>query len=179
MRVAAAACAAALWIAGNGCGKPVLRVADASLGDYYSEKEFKKLSQEQRDEYCGELAEQRENYRAQIADAGEALAAIQLRAGSRKAEAESLRARAASLEERLGADRARKGATPKGQTSAGAATSNPGTYVVKPGDSLWRISGRADILGRAAEWRRIYDANRDRIPDPDRIYPGQEIEIPR
>jgi nucleoid-associated protein YgaU len=183
LRIAAAACVAALWIAGNGCGKPVLRVADASLGDYYSEKEYKKLSREQREEYCGELAEQHELYREQVDDAKEALAAAQLKAGTGKAEAESLRALAASLEERLAAERERKGATPKSGTGAGAkggaAASSPGSYIVKKGDSLWRISGRADALGRPAEWRRIYEANRDRISDPDRIYPGQEIEIPR
>ena len=178
MRIAAAACAAALWIAGNGCGKPVLRVADASLGDYYTEKEFKKLSKEQRDEYCGELAEQRDLYREQIAESQDALAAIQLKAGSRSAEAESLRAMAARLDERLAAERGRKGTAPP-KRAAGGAGSTPGTYVVKPGDSLWRISGRAEVFGRATEWQRLHDANRDRIHDPDRIYPGQEIHIPR
>jgi nucleoid-associated protein YgaU len=177
LRIAAAACAAALWIAGNGCGKPVLRVADASLGDYYTEKEFKKLSKEQREEYCGELAEQRDSYRDQIADANEALAAIQLRAGTRTAEAESLQALAVRLEGQVASERGRKGATPPTRTAGGAASPTPGTYVVKAGDSLWRISGQA--LGRPEEWRRLHEANRDRIHDPDRIYPGQEIQIPR
>jgi len=179
LRLATAACAAALWIAGNGCGKPVLRVADASLGDYYTDKEYRKLSKEQREEYCGELAEQREIYTGQIADAEEALAAIGRRAGSRGAEAESLRALAASLEERLASERVGKGAPPAGGKKDGAATSGSGKYVVKPGDSLWRISGRAAMLGRSTEWPRLYEANRDRIQDPDRIYPGQEIQIPR
>jgi nucleoid-associated protein YgaU len=179
LRFAIAACAAALWIVGNGCGKPVLRVADASLGDYYTEKEFKKLSKEQREEYCGELAEQREIYLGQIADAEEALAAIQKRAGSRGAEAESLRTAAGRLEERLASEWAGKGARPAGSKGTGATTAGPGTYVVKPGDSLWRISGRADVLGRSTEWHRLYEVNRDRIQDPDRIYPGQEIQIPR
>jgi len=179
LKLATAACAAALWVMGAGCGKPVLRVADASLGDYYSEKEYGKLSKEQREEYCGELAEQRENYRGQVADAEEALAAIKRRAGSRGAEVESLRAVAARLEDSLATERTRKGGVPAGQQSAGTATPRAGNYLVKPGDSLWRISGRADVLGRSAEWRRIYEANRDRIQNPDRIYPGQEIEIPR
>jgi len=179
LKLATAACAAALWVVGAGCGKPVLRVADASLGDYYSEKEYKKLSQEQREEYCGELAEQREIYRGQVADAEEALAAIGRRGGSRGAEVESLRAVAARLEDSLASERMRKGGAPDAGQSVGAATPRPGSYVVKPGDSLWRISGRADILGRSTEWQRIYEANRDRIQDPDRIYPGQEIEIPR
>ncbi len=184
MRLATAACAAALWVVGAGCGKPVLRVADASLGDYYSEKEYKKLSKEQREEYCGELAEQREIYLGQVADAEEALAAIRRRAGSGGAEVESLRAAAARLEERLVSERTGNGGAPSGGKSAGAtsphATSpRAGSYVVRPGDSLWRISGRADIWGRSTEWHRLYEANRDRIHDPDRIYPGQEIEIPR
>jgi nucleoid-associated protein YgaU len=179
LRLATAACAAALWIVGNGCGKPVLRVADASLGDYYTKEEYKKLSKEQREEYCGELAEQREIYRGQIADAEEALAAIGQRAGSRGAEAESLRALAATLEERLGSKRAGNGAPPAGGKRDGATAPGPGRYVVKPGDSLWRISGRADALGKSTEWPRLYEANRDRIQDPDRIYPGQEIQIPR
>ncbi|HEY6221923.1 MAG TPA: LysM peptidoglycan-binding domain-containing protein [Candidatus Eisenbacteria bacterium] len=179
MKLATAVCAAALWVVGAGCGKPVLRVADASLGDYYSEKEYKKLSKEQREEYCGELAEQRETYLGQVADAQEALAAIRRRAVSRGAEVESLRATAARLEESLASERTEKGGAPSGGENAGAAPPRAGSYVVKSGDSLWRISGRGDVLGRATEWRRLYEANRDRIHDPDRIYPGQEIEIPR
>jgi LysM domain-containing protein len=179
LKLATAACAAALWVMGAGCGKPVLRVADASLGDYYSEKEYKKLSKEQREEYCGELAEQRENYRGQVADAQEGLAAITRRAASRGAEVESLRALAARLDDSLATERTRNGGAPAGKQSAGTAAPRAGTYVVKQGDSLWRISGRADVLGRSAEWQRIYEANRDRIQNPDRIYPGQEIEIPR
>ena len=179
MKLATAACAAALWVFGAGCGKPVLRVADASLGDYYSDKEYKKLSKEQREEYCRELADQRETYLGQVADAGEALAAIRRRAGSRGAEVESLRAVAGRLEDSLAAERTRKGGAPARGQGAGAGAPREGSYVVKPGDSLWRISGRTDVLGRSTEWQRIYEANRDRIGNPDRIYPGQEIEIPR
>ena len=179
MKLATAVCAAALWVVGAGCGKPVLRVADASLGDYYSEKEYRKLSKDQREEYCGELADQRETYLGQVADAEEALAAIRLRAGSRGAEVESLRALAARLEDSLASARTGKGGQPAGGKSVGTPAPRTGSYVVRSGDSLWRISGRADVLGRSAEWQRLYEANRDRIQDPDRIYPGQEIEIPR
>ena len=179
MKLSSAACAAALLIASNGCGKPVLRVADASLGDYSTEKEFKKLSQEQREEYCNELAEQRETYQGQIADAEEALAAIRLRARSSGADAESLHGVAARLEERLASERARVGTAQPREKKDAPPTPAAQTYVVKPGDSLWRISGQAGILGRSAEWKRLYEANRDRIQNPDRIYPGQEIQIPQ
>jgi nucleoid-associated protein YgaU len=50
------------------------------------------------------------------------------------------------------------------------------TYTVKAGDSLSAIAKRE--YGDAGEWRRIYDANRDQIDNPDLIHPGQELKIP-
>lgn len=50
------------------------------------------------------------------------------------------------------------------------------TYVVVKGDSLSKIAGRH--YGDAQKWRRIYEANRDLIKDPDLIYPGQKLRIP-
>ena len=50
------------------------------------------------------------------------------------------------------------------------------TYTVVSGDSLSRIAKRE--YGDAGEWRRIYEANRDIVKDPDLIHPGQELRIP-
>lgn len=50
------------------------------------------------------------------------------------------------------------------------------TYTVKSGDSLSAIAKRE--YGDAGAWRVIFDANRDRIDDPDLIQPGQELKIP-
>jgi nucleoid-associated protein YgaU len=50
------------------------------------------------------------------------------------------------------------------------------TYVVVEGDSLSKIAQRR--YGAASRWRRIFEANRDIIKDPDLIYPGQELRIP-
>jgi nucleoid-associated protein YgaU len=49
--------------------------------------------------------------------------------------------------------------------------------VVVAGDSLSKISKR--LYGDARQWRRIYDANRDQIDNPDLIHPGQKLRIPR
>ena len=49
-------------------------------------------------------------------------------------------------------------------------------YVVQKGDSLSKIAKQ--FYGNAGEWRRIYEANRDRIKDPDVIQPGWKLEIP-
>lgn len=51
-----------------------------------------------------------------------------------------------------------------------------GKVVVQPGNSLWRIARRA--YGRGAQYTIIYEANQDRIRDPDLIYPGQVFEVP-
>jgi nucleoid-associated protein YgaU len=50
------------------------------------------------------------------------------------------------------------------------------TYTVVPGDSLSKIAKRE--YGDAQQWRRIYEANRDLIQNPDLIYPGQVFRIP-
>ena len=60
--------------------------------------------------------------------------------------------------------------------SENTATGSGRTYVVVKGDSLSAIAKRQ--YGDAKEWRRIYDANRDIIKDPDLIYPGQTLQLP-
>lgn len=51
------------------------------------------------------------------------------------------------------------------------------TYEVKAGDSLSKIAKR--VYGNAQSWKRIFEANRDVIKDPDKIYPGQKLKIPQ
>ena len=50
-------------------------------------------------------------------------------------------------------------------------------YVVVSGDSLSKIAQRE--YGMASEWTRIYEANRGLIKDPDKIFPGQKLQIPQ
>ncbi|KLD73765.1 LysM peptidoglycan-binding domain-containing protein [Xanthomonas hyacinthi] len=49
-------------------------------------------------------------------------------------------------------------------------------YVVKPGDSLSKIAKLHYGDGNA--WTRIFEANRDVLDDPDKIYPGQTLKLP-
>ncbi|RLC89290.1 MAG: hypothetical protein DRI37_04140 [Chloroflexi bacterium] len=49
-------------------------------------------------------------------------------------------------------------------------------YVVKSGDSLSKIA--KEVLGDASRWPEIFEANKDKIKDPNRIHPGQELRIP-
>jgi nucleoid-associated protein YgaU len=55
-------------------------------------------------------------------------------------------------------------------------TTDTRTYVVKKGDSLSKIAKKA--YGDANDWRKIFEANRDQIEDPDLIHPGQTLKIP-
>lgn len=56
---------------------------------------------------------------------------------------------------------------PEGQTR---------TITVQKGDSLSKIAKRE--LGSANKWRSIFEANRDKIKDPDLIHPGQVLTLP-
>ncbi|HDQ73362.1 MAG TPA: LysM peptidoglycan-binding domain-containing protein [Chloroflexi bacterium] len=49
-------------------------------------------------------------------------------------------------------------------------------YVVKSGDSLSKIA--RDMLGDASRWPEIFEANKDKIKDPNLIHVGQELTIP-
>ena len=53
----------------------------------------------------------------------------------------------------------------------------PTKYVVKKGDSLWKIAGK--VYHNPLKWPRIYRANKDKIPNPNKIYPNQVLSIPQ
>jgi len=49
-------------------------------------------------------------------------------------------------------------------------------HTVAAGESLSKIAKR--YYGDANQWRRIFEANRDQIQNPDLIHPGQKLKIP-
>ena len=50
------------------------------------------------------------------------------------------------------------------------------TYTVKKGDCLWNIAKL--LLGDGSRYTEIYALNRDKITNPNLIYPGQVLTIP-
>lgn len=52
-------------------------------------------------------------------------------------------------------------------------------YVVKKGDSLWWIAKYKDVYNDPFLWPIIFENNKDTIKNPNRIYPGQKLLIPK
>lgn len=50
-------------------------------------------------------------------------------------------------------------------------------YVIESGDTLGGIAKQ--FLGNASRYPEIFEANREVIQDPDKIFPGQKIRIPK
>jgi LysM repeat protein len=66
------------------------------------------------------------------------------------------------------------------QPAQTAAEPTPDTtmhYTVQPKDTLWGIAGKSTIYGDSFQWPLLFKANRDKIQDPDLIYPAQDFEI--
>ena len=59
---------------------------------------------------------------------------------------------------------------PEGDSSSGSGS----TYTVQSGDSLSKIGSQYGV-----SWQKIFEANRDKLDDPDKIQPGQELTIPQ
>ena len=60
------------------------------------------------------------------------------------------------------------------EASAGSSSSGGSTYTVQAGDSLSKIGTRYGV-----SWQKIFEANRDKLDDADKIRPGQELTIPQ
>jgi len=60
--------------------------------------------------------------------------------------------------------------------SGGGGGSGAQTYTVRAGDTLSAIAQHH--YGKASRWHAIFDANRDQLDDPDKIRPGQVLNLP-
>ncbi len=52
-------------------------------------------------------------------------------------------------------------------------------YVIQKGDTLQSIAAKPNVYGKASKWVKLYGANKDVIKNPNRVYPGLKIRIPR
>jgi nucleoid-associated protein YgaU len=49
-------------------------------------------------------------------------------------------------------------------------------YVVRPGETLGTIAKK--VYGSSRFWKKLQDANRDVIPDPERMRAGARLQLP-
>ena len=61
--------------------------------------------------------------------------------------------------------------------SAGGSSSAARTYTVQPGDSLSKISKQ--FYGDANKYMKIFEANKDKLSDPDKVRAGMDLVIPQ
>ena len=68
--------------------------------------------------------------------------------------------------------------SPAAAAAAAGASSTPAarTYTVQPGDSLSKISKQ--FYGDATMYTKIFEANKDKLDDPDKIRAGMDLRIP-
>jgi nucleoid-associated protein YgaU len=57
-----------------------------------------------------------------------------------------------------------------------AAAGSGRTYTVQPGDTLSKIS--QEFYGRASEYNKIFEANRDKLESADKVRAGVTLTIP-
>ena len=62
------------------------------------------------------------------------------------------------------------------QTATGTPSANTRTYTILQNDTLWSIAVK--FYGSGKEYTKIYEANRDKIKNPNVIQPGWVIVIP-
>jgi nucleoid-associated protein YgaU len=60
--------------------------------------------------------------------------------------------------------------------NSGSSSTATKVYEVKSGDSLSKIAKHE--YGDASKWPKIFEANKDILKDPNKIFPGQKLKIP-
>ncbi len=67
-------------------------------------------------------------------------------------------------------------AAPQAAAAAAGSGSSSRTYTVQSGDTLSKIAKQ--YYGNANDYNKIFEANRDKLSDPNKIQVGQELVIP-
>jgi nucleoid-associated protein YgaU len=65
---------------------------------------------------------------------------------------------------------------PAAAAAAAGSPSSSRTYTVQPGDSLSKISQQ--FYGSANQYMKIFEANKDKLADPDKVKAGMQLVIP-
>ncbi len=153
----------------GGCSRYKPAPIDISVGEYYEDEEYQKLSGKDRKEYCLKLAEELESLESRSVDA--------------QARVEQNREDITRLTQELrAAEKAHVNLTTNitelsGQIAALEAL--PKEWKLIYGECLWTVAGYEEIYGDPLKWTRIWRANWEMIEDPDWVLAGWTLAIPR
>ncbi len=114
----------------------------------------------QADSLIKALTVEEEDLNTQLADLQEQIDALQMEVSDMDTKIAELESEKAELEEKL---------------------EQISWYKVKAGDYLCKIAESSEVYGygKYARWKAIYNANKDKISDPNLIQPGWNLFIPR
>jgi nucleoid-associated protein YgaU len=143
--------------------------ADVSKGQFYTEEEYQKLSKDEREAYCNSLASEATQQASMLKDA-------QARLDAERAKLDDLRAKLKKVDGELQPLEAELSMLEQEMREL---ESLPTEWTVRRGETLYKISGYDEIYSDPTKWPRIYRANRDKIEDPNLIYPDWILAIPR
>lgn len=181
-RFTALAFLTAIAVSSGGCStsSKLAEPPDYNLsdGDYLTEREFKDLSRDEALAYCQELEQEIDIENDNAALTGESIAEVERDLAELRGRLDSARGGTGALETTIAElEGVRRPSAPADATAPPSVAAD--SYLVVPGDWLSTIAAKERIYGNWREWRRIFEANRDRIRNPDLIFPGQVLAIPR
>ncbi len=160
---------AAMSLAVIGLMTASVLAVDVSKGQFYTEEEYQKLGKDEREAYCASLANEADKQAAMLSDAEASLAAERAKIDDLKANLQRVNGELQPLE----------GEVARLEKEIAELEALPTEWTVRKGETLFKISAYEQIYSNGAKWPRIYRANRDKIQDPNLIYPDWVLDIPR
>lgn len=152
-----------------GCGRSKQRVIDVSTGEYYTEDEIEQMSDGKRSKYCRDLEAERAAKQQEFDEMTADLARTNEQITAARADRDQLERQLIAVESDL--------RTLDDQLDEIKAL--PTTWKVRPGESLSSIAALPEIYNDVDKWWKLYEANKDKVPDPYFCFPDTVIVIPR
>ncbi|MBD3179984.1 MAG: hypothetical protein GF417_10510 [Candidatus Latescibacteria bacterium] len=152
-----------------GCSKYEPRPIDITKGEYYEGEEYQKLSDEDREQYCMDLARELERLQRESKEASE-------RASTNKEDITRLTNELRD-NRRLYSELSVQVEEYTKQLQQLA--SLPKQWTLKYGECLWNLAQYEEIYGDPLKWPRIWRSNYKMIEDPDWVLAGWTLKIPR
>lgn len=158
-----------LVVSGLGCSGGKRQMVNVAAGEYYSEDDYEKLSNKEKEAYCQALSKQLAMLKRGLDDRKGELEAAKESIEKMKAELGPIESELIRIESDI--------RTLKHEIRE--FESLPKTWRIKPGECLWTIAGNESVYADPVKWPRIFRANLDKVEDPAYVYPDTVLVIPR